>query len=269
MKKYIKTLILKGILLTLGIYALFIEPNKLQVTNYTVLDNDLSGIKIVFASDFHIKPHQQRRLEKVVEIINEQNPDLVLSTGDFVSGHLKQTTMQPEDIAKGLGKIKSKYGFYTTLGNHDQWYGVKKITKALEENNIKVLHNANKKLIINGKSVYIAGIQYNPENIFQISKAIDNTQKPTILLTHSPDEFRKIPQDYVNLILAGHTHGGQIRIPFIGALFTASSYGDKYAKGFIEEDGKKMITTTGIGTSILPIRFNCIPEIIIIEFKQY
>ena len=264
--KFFKTTILILLCFTLGLYSIFIEPNKLEVMNYTIQDQELSGVKIVFASDFHIKPHQQNRLEKIVNLINSQNPDLVLSAGDFVSGHLQKTTMPPEDIAKGLGKVKSKYGFYTTLGNHDQWYGNEEITKNLEANNIKVLNNANKKIIVNGKPIYIAGIQYQPSMI-QISNAIDNTQKPTIMLTHSPDEFKKIPQDYVNLILAGHTHGGQIRIPFIGPLFTASSYGDKYAKGFIEEDGKKMITTTGIGTSILPIRFNCSPEIVVIEFK--
>jgi len=267
MMKCFKLLILIGIILALGIYSVFIEPNKLEITNYTIQDESLQGIKIVFASDFHIKPNQQKRLEKIVALINLQNPDLVLSAGDFVCGHLKHTTMPPEDIAKGLGKIKSKYGIYTTLGNHDLWHDVQEFTKALENNNIKVLNNSNKKLLINGKTLYIAGIQYKPENMLQISKAIENTQKPTIMLTHSPDEFKKIPQDYINLILAGHTHGGQIRIPFIGPLFTASSYGDKYAKGFIEEDGKKMITTTGIGTSILPIRFNCQPEIVVIEFK--
>ena len=246
-------------------YSVFVEPNKLEITNYTIQDKSLQGIKIVFASDFHIKPHQQNRLEKIVNLINSQNPDLVLSAGDFVSGHLQKTTMPPEDIAKGLGKVKSKYGFYTTLGNHDQWYGNEEIIKNLEANNIKVLNNTNKKVIVNGKPIYIAGIQYQP-SVIQISNAIDNTQKPTIMLTHSPDEFKKIPQDYVNLILAGHTHGGQIRLPFVGALLTASRYGNKYAKGLIQEDGKTMITTAGIGTSILPIRFNCPPEIVVIEF---
>lgn len=260
---YLKIFLIIGFLLV-G-YGCFIEPNKLEVTNYVIQDQELSGVKIVFASDFHIKPHQQNRLEKIVDLINSQNPDLVLSAGDFVSGHLQKTTMTPEDIAKCLGKVKSKYGFYTTLGNHDQWYGEEEITKNLEANKIKVLNNTNKKVIVNGKPIYIAGIQYKPSMI-QISNAIDNTQKPTIMLTHSPDEFKKIPQDYVNLILAGHTHGGQIRLPLLGPLFTASNYGDKYAKGLIKEDGKTMITTTGIGTSILPIRFNCTPEIVVIEF---
>ena len=86
------------------------------------------------------------------------------------------------------------------------------------------------------------------------------------MLTHTPDMFPKVPDD-VNLTLAGHTHGGQIRIPFLGPIFTASIHRDKYSKGFIEENEKKMIVTTGIGVSILPIRFNCPPEIVVIEFE--
>lgn len=71
----------------------------------------------------------------------------------------------------------------------------------------------------------------------------------------------------MNLTLAGHTHGGQVRIPLIGPIFTASKYGDKYAKGYIEKNGQRMIVSTGIGASIIPIRFNCSPEIVIIEFE--
>ena len=117
---FLKTLLIIGLLLA-G-YSYFIEPNKLEVTNYTIQDKELSGIKIVFASDFHIKPYGQKRLEKVVETINAQNPDVVVSAGDFVCGHTEYSTMHPEKIAEGLSKVKSKHGFYTSLGNHDGWY---------------------------------------------------------------------------------------------------------------------------------------------------
>jgi len=91
---------------------------------------------------------------------------------------------------------------------------------------------------------------------------------PTVcrnMLAHTPDEFPKMPSD-ANLTLSGHTHGGQIRLPFVGALFTASRYQNKYAQGYIEEKGKKLIVTRGLGESILPVRFNCKPEIVVIEF---
>lgn len=263
--KNLKFIILIILFILLGCYSVFVEPNKLEVNHYKIQDAQLKDLKIVFASDFHIKPYQQKRLDKVVELINAENPDLVLSVGDFVSGHNKKMTMPIEDIAKGLGKVKSKYGFYTTLGNHDIWQDSEKITKALKNNGIKVLANENVSIQLNDQKIYIAGLEDFMTGKPDIYKALDGTKSPTILLTHSPDMFVKVPEG-INLTLAGHTHGGQIRIPFIGPIFTASKFGDKYSKGLIEENERKLITTTGIGTSILPIRFNCLPEIVVIEF---
>lgn len=254
------------IIFVIGIYSLFIEPNKLEVNHYTIQDSELRGLKIVFASDFHIKPHQQRRLETIVNLINTENPDLVLSVGDFVSGHSENMTMPIENIAKELGKVKSKYGFYTTLGNHDGWYSISEITEALETNSIKVLANENIAIKTNNKTVYIAGVEDLMTGSPNIYEALDGVKSPVILLTHNPDLFPKVSKN-VNLTLAGHTHCGQIRIPLLGPICTGSKFGDKYSRGLIEENGKKLITTKGIGTSILPLRFNCIPEIIVIEFK--
>lgn len=248
-------------------YSLFIEPDKLEVNHYIIQDAELNGVKIVFASDFHIKPHQQKRLKKVVELINLENPDFVLSVGDYVSGHSENMTMPIEDITRELSKVKSKYGFYTTLGNHDGWYGVDYIAKNLEKNGIKILANENISIPIKNKTVYIAGVEDLMTGKPDIYKALENTKTPVILLTHTPDIFPKL-QYSVNLVLAGHTHGGQVRLPLLGPIFTASRYGDKYSKGLtVVKNGNKMITTKGIGTSILPIRFNCVPEIIVIEFE--
>lgn len=263
--KNLKFIILIFLFILLGCYSIFIEPNKLEVNHYKIQDTQLKGIKVVFASDFHIKPYQQKRLDKIIELINAETPDLVLSAGDFVSGHNEKMTMPIEDIAKSLGKVKSKYGFYTTLGNHDTWQDAERITKALEANGIKVLANENVPIQLSNQKFYIAGIEDLMTGKPDIYKAINGVKAPTILLTHSPDMFVKVPEN-INLTLAGHTHGGQIRLPFIGPIFTASNFGDKYSKGLIEENGRKLITTTGIGTSILPVRFNCLPEIVVIEF---
>lgn len=253
--------------IVLACYSLFVEPNMLEVNRYKIKDTQLAGVKVVFASDFHIKPYQQKRLRKSVELINSQNPDLVLSVGDFVSGHNAKMTMPIENIAKELGNIKSKYGFYTTLGNHDSWHGTKLISESLEKYGIKVLANENTSVMVNGKTIYIAGIEDLMTGNPDIYKALEGTKTPTILLTHSPDMFPKVHYP-INLTLSGHTHGGQIRIPFFGPIFTASRYGNKYASGLaVFKNGNKMITTKGIGTSILPIRFNCMPEIVVIEFE--
>lgn len=249
------------------VWTIFIEPNKLEVTNYKIQDKELAGVKIVFASDFHIKPNQQKRLEQIANIINAQNPDLVVSAGDYVSGHTQESTMHPKQIAEELSKVKTKYGFYTTLGNHDGWYDRWYIKELLEKQNIKVLNNKNVKLNINGKDIYIAGVEDMMTAFSNIEDALRGAKSPTILLTHTSDVFPKVPSD-VNLTLAGHTHGGQVRLPLLGALIVPSDYGDKYATGLIEEKGKKMIVTNGIGVSILPIRFNCAPEIVVIEFVK-
>jgi predicted MPP superfamily phosphohydrolase len=220
----------------------------------------------------------------IVEKINAENPDLVLSAGDFVCGHTRHSTMPIKKIAKTLGKIKAEY--YTTLGNHDGWYGTAEITKNLEKNGIKVLSNSNVGVNVNGQKLYIAGIEdydTGEPNIIEALYGVEDN-KPIIMLSHTPDMFPKMPNG-ITLVLAGHCHGGQIRIPLLGPIFTASRYGDKYAKGWKQEkDGKQikintskpiklqkdistLFVTRGIGVSILPFRFNCPPEINVIEFQ--
>ncbi|MGN0014441.1 MAG: metallophosphoesterase [Candidatus Gastranaerophilaceae bacterium] len=260
--KIIRFILLISIVI-LAFYSFYIEPNKITITEYFVEDKALSGIKVVFAGDFHVKPHQKKRLKEIIDLINRQNPDIVLSTSDFPSGHVKFLTMPIEDIAKEFKNLTAD--FYTSLGNHDQYFGADYVKKQLEDNNVNVLYNSNKKIKIKGKDIYIAGIQYKPKDKTVIEDTLKNTKSPIIMLTHSPDEITKMP-DNINLILAGHTHGGQIVLPIIGPLFTASKYHKKYAYGFINDNGKKLITNRGIGLSILPFRFNCPPEIVVINF---
>ena len=246
----------------------------LFVNQQTFRIKGLEGLKVVFVGDFHVKPHQKSRLKYVVKKINEQHPDLILSTGDFVSEHHAKQSLPIEEIAKELVNLKSKYGFYTVLGNHDWWQGGEKIQRVLEKNGVIVLGNENRKININGKILYIAGVEDMGTRNVDLVKALKNANHPTILLTHTPDVFPFVTDKAsskitgkVDLTLAGHTHGGQIVLPFVGSLIVPSDYGKKYAKGLVEENGKKMFVTKGIGTSILPIRFNCAPEIVVINFK--
>ena len=178
----------------------------------------------------------------------------------------RNARMPIEDIAKAFKQIHSKYGFYTVLGNHDSWHGREHIEKILKDNNIHVLGNENISLKINDKTVYLAGIEDMKTGNVDLNKAFNGVQKPVIFLSHTPDIFPFVPE-FVNLTLAGHTHGGQIRIPFYGAIKTGSAHGNKYARGFIQEENRKLIVTTCIGTSIEQWRFNCKPEIVVIEFE--
>ncbi len=118
-----------------------------------------------------------------------------------------------------------------------------------------------------GKEIYIAGVEDKMTASPDVYEALENAKSPTIFLTHTPDVFPKVPSR-INLTLAGHTHGGQVILPVLGALVVPSEYGDKYLAGFIEEKGKRLIVSRGIGVSVLPIRFNCPPEIVVIEFAN-
>ncbi len=256
----------------LFVWSFVIEPKMLMITDYKITEPYFKGhnFKIVFASDFHIKKNQKKRLEKIVAKINSENPDLVLLGGDFVVGDFPEKSMPVEQIAQGLSKIKSKYGVYSVLGNHDEWYDSKRVANSLKKYGIKVLDNENVKLNLeDNKTLYIVGIEDLQSAKPDLDKAFGLKNKenaPVVFLTHSPDIFLKNPYKPF-ITLAGHTHGGQVVFPFFGALIVPSSYGSRFASGLIKENDSTMIVSKGVGTSILPLRFNCVPEINVIEFE--
>ncbi len=248
------------LLLFLAIYSVFIEPNILTAHRIILKDEALKGLKLVFASDFHIKPYERLRLKRIVKKINAQNADIVLLGGDYVNGHEKGKTLSPSDIAGELAKLQSKLGTVAVMGNHDGWQGKKEIIEAFEAVGITVLENANKDY----ERFSVAGVEDLQTGMPDLEKALSGAKKPVILLSHTPDIVENITSD-VTLTLAGHTHGGQIVLPLKGALTVPSKYGTKYAYGFFEDE--RMNVSRGLGTSILPLRFNCFPEIVVIEFE--
>lgn len=249
-----------GFILILFIWALVIEPNILTVKKLQIECPPLKNKRIVFATDFHIKPYEMARLKKLVRTINRQKPDIVLLGGDYVNGHRKGRSMPIENIAVQLSQINA-----TTIGiigNHDGWQGKEEAIKALESNGIKVLVNENTKI----DNLYIAGLDDIQTGKADINKALKNTSYPTIVLTHSPDTFPDLNEKSIILTLAGHLHGGQIVFPFMKPLTVPSKYGNKYAYGLIKENNKTMFVSRGLGTSILAMRFNCSPQIVVIDF---
>ena len=243
------------LIVILIIWSFFIEPNLIKIKK---LDLNINNMKIVFISDLHIAKNDKKRLQKIVELINKQNPDLVLSGGDYIKGHDEKNTLSIEDQASELKNIKAP--IISVLGNHDCWYDKNRVTRVLEKNGIIVLSNSNTKF----KNIYIAGVEDLQTGNPDVKKALAGTQGKRILLTHSPDIYYDVKSD-VDLILAGHVHGGQVRLPFLGALVVPSEYGNKFSYGLIQETQNKMFITKGLGTSILPIRFNSIPEIVVIN----
>lgn len=269
------------IFILIFLWSFLIEPNLLVIKEYK--DKELGNIKIVFVSDFHIAKNEKRRLERIVNVINAQEPDLVLSGGDFIKGHSGKNTLPIEEQAEILKKLKAP--MITVLGNHDRWYDGERVRSVLEKSGITVLENSNIKF----GNLYIAGVEDLQTGFPDIKKALEGTKSPCILLSHSPDIYYDlgaeintgvntgvnrgankegnfdVQEEKVELILAGHVHGGQICIPFFGAVIVPSKYGVKFAKGLIHETGNKMFITKGLGTSILPFRFCSVPEIVVIN----
>ena len=244
------------IILVLGIWAFFIEPNSLVVKRYDV--DCTNGMRVVFASDFHIGKFSRERLQKIVKLINMQNPDLILLGGDFIKGHSGKNSLDIELQVQELAKLRAPV--ITVLGNHDCKYNRDKVKSALESVGITVLVNSN--ICFNG--LWVAGVDEMQTSTPDVELALNGTSSPRILLSHTPDIYYDVCED-VDLILAGHTHGGQVAFPPFGAPLVPSKYGSKFANRIIEETNNKMIITKGLGTSILPVRFNSVPEIVVLE----
>lgn len=249
-----------------AIRAFFIEPDMLCVKIYKISEPKLKGMKIVYASDFHIAPGHKKRLQNIVDEINRQKPDLVLLGGDYVKGHKEKSSMPVSDIAKALQKIEAKYGVYGVMGNHDWFTDGQKAADILEKHGIKILQNENILITAGKQKVYLAGLEDMYMRQADLQKALAGAGQPVILLSHEPDIYPDVPE-YVTLTLAGHMHGGQVQLPFLGALIVPSPMGRKYAQGYFTENGRKMIISSGLGTSLLPLRFNVVPEIVVIEFE--
>lgn len=260
------------LLFSLAFWALFIDPNRLVVNSQTIqIDNwpaELSGLRIAVMSDIHTgSPFiDEQKLKDIVAKTNAGNPDLIVLLGDYMTGDGGLShRVEPEVTAAGLKDLRSPLGVYAVLGNHDWWYNGAKVRTAFERNGIHVLESEVVELNLRGKSFWLAGLAdlwTRPQHIAEtIAKA---PQGATIIaITHNPDIFPRLPHT-VSLLLAGHTHGGQVNIPMIGTPVVPSDFGPKYTAGHVFENSHHLFVTTGIGTSILPVRFRVPPEIVLL-----
>lgn len=245
-------------ILIIFIYMFLIEPNILVVKKLKIQNENLKRLRIVFASDFHVKPYDKFRLRRIVRKINAQTPDIILLGGDYVNGHKRGNTLSIDKISKELGNLKSKYGTLAVMGNHDGWQGKRDVIKAFENVGITVLENSRKDF----DRFSVAGVEDLQTGNPNIEQAVSDVTLPLILISHTPDVIEKIP-DKVDLTLSGHTHGGQIVLG--KPLVVPSKFGTKYAYGWFPNE--TLYVSRGLGSSILPLRFNCFPEITVIEFE--
>jgi uncharacterized protein len=252
-------------------WAFLIEPNRLVVREETIeLENwpkQLDGLRIAVLSDIHVGSSfiDEKKLRTIVERTNERQPELIVILGDYMT----PKHVPPEVFGPILKNLSAPLGTYSVLGNHDWWYDGSKVRAGLEQNGIKVLDNQVVQIQARGTSLWLVGLA----DLWTRQQLIDQTLhkvpegQPLIALTHNPDIFPSLPER-VPLLLAGHTHGGQVRFPLIGTVVGSSRYGDRYVRGHVFENNHHLFVTTGIGTSIIPVRFGVTPEIVILTLKS-
>ena len=274
------------------VYAYFIEPNRLVINESTItikhLNPAFDGMRIVMLGDIHGGSNgvTEEKLRQVVATINEQNADIVVLLGDYVSEKYfegppagRELRMPAATIADNLAGIRAVFGVYAVLGNHDGDYGPDVVAGELTRVGYKVLQNEIAFVERNAQRLRIYGmtdhlslkggwIRTSEESRSNLS----TTTGDVIVLQHGPDILPVIAGEYsispeLRLILAAHTHGGQVRLPILGSPIVPSGYGQKYVRGHIKEKGVDMFVTTGLGCSILPFRFMVPPEIVVLTVR--
>jgi uncharacterized protein len=273
---------LSGAAAATGVYAGAVETQGLVVTRYAPqLAAWPAGRKlsITVIADLHaggpdmLLPHVRR----VIDTANALKSDLIVLLGDYIARYRYFSNARVPDNAWSaeLARLAAPLGTWAILGNHDWWYDLVGVRRALAEVRIPVLENRAVLLDPDGRRLWLAGIGDQlayplghgrfrgiddlPGTLRQIT-----TDDPVLLLVHEPDIFPRVPPR-VALTFAGHTHGGQIRVPFFWPAFVPSRYGARFAYGHVEEKGRHMIVSGGLGTSIIPARLGVPPEIVRVE----
>ena len=261
---------------TLGAWAFAWEPSSLTTRNYGIAiphwDPELSGLRVAVLSDLHVgSPYNGiDKLEQIVAGTNKLRPDLILLPGDFViQGIVGGKFVTPEDAAPVLARLKAPLGVWASLGNHDWWLNAVRVRTALEKYGINVLEDR-AVLIKHGKTrFWLVGISDFWEGPHDVKSAMSPIldDLPVLMFTHNPDVFPTISGRF-SLLIAGHTHGGQVYLPVLGRPIVPSRYGERYAIGHVVENSRHLFVSSGLGTSILPVRFRVPPEITLLELFQ-
>lgn len=213
------------------------------------------------------------RIQEIVERTNALRADLVVLLGDYFATHKFVTETVPHPVWAGeLARLTAPLGVFSILGNHDWWHDIAGVRSALFANQIPLLENDAVLLGAPGRRFWLAGLgdQIAIRTGRSKFRGVDDlpgtlrkvtTDDPVIMLAHEPDIFAKMPSR-VALMLAGHTHGAQVRVPFVWPYFVPSAYRGRYAYGHIVENERHLVVSGGLGTSILPVRLGVPPEIV-------
>lgn len=248
--------IITAIILILAAYSYFIEPNIIKIEKKSFKLNFLKGKKAVHISDLHFnKKTKEKRVEVISEIIKKISPDLIFITGDLIER--KEGIAMAKKMVSELSKISP---VYIVLGNWDYYVfksNIKDFKIELENSGAKVFFNETEKIKIGEEEFILSGVDmYSPK-----------IEKCNILLAHSPSIIYQAAENNIDLVLAGHTHGGQVYIPFLTkTILPVPDKIKKFSSGLYNVGKTQIYVNRGLGTSTLPLRFMVPPEITIITF---
>ncbi|MDF2680960.1 MAG: metallophosphoesterase [Brevibacillus sp.] len=255
-----------------GLYSYAWERNWIEVTRVPIdlpgMPEAFRGTKLVHFSDLHLGHHcEPKDVQHVVDLIMREEPDLICFTGDLVD----ESTRYLSAIVPILQQLQAPLGKFAVLGNHD--YRLQEqnfVRNALASSGFEVMDNRHIRLNKQGSSLYISGVDDVLFGLPDLTRAVSEIPagETVILLAHEPDFADEAAAFPVHLQLSGHSHGGQVRIPIIGPVLTPK-LSQKYVQGLygVTNSQMQVYTTRGIGTTILPIRFFCRPEVTVLTLR--
>jgi uncharacterized protein len=294
-RTFLKRLLWSSALVAAGgvAYPTLVEPRFARVRRIPVviqgLPSAFHGLTIAHLTDLHrSRVVSSNYISDCIATASALAPDLMVFTGDyltmgthiskrhqvirFVQSFFKETAPPAEmvhDCALCMSQSRAKFGVFASLGNHDNWYDGAAVAKAIESVGIPVLRNASQTIRINGEPLAIVGLGDYWTDGVDVVTAFRNVDTPfSLVLMHNPDSFEDWWRPGSHLILSGHTHGGQIDIPFYGPVHVPSQYGQKYAHGLFARGDTHMYVNRGIGVIPPPVRFNCPPEIALLQLQK-
>jgi predicted MPP superfamily phosphohydrolase len=217
------------------------------------------GLRIVHLSDIHLSLYTPiEEVQRVVDLANSEHPDLIALTGDYV-------TFSPSYIwpaARALGRLRARMGIFAVLGNHDFRVSADEMTRALRAQRIRVLRNSHYPLRSGRGTLWLVGVDDLWGAFEDLQGAMHSVpaQDPKILLCHNPLAIGRASRLGIDLMLSGHTHGGQVRLPLIRS-FYRSKFGERFVEGWNQLGDTQIYISRGIGKVVLPVRLACPPEI--------
>ena len=252
--------VLAGVLAAIGYRSATSDPVVRRATVSLVgWPEGASPVTIALVSDIHIgnATMDSRRFERIATAVTALRPDLIVLAGDFIAGHDPVDAAAAPGLSAGLKRLHAPLGIVAVLGNHDHWTSGRRVRVALERAGVTVLVNG----AVRRGPLAVGGVDdlvTRHADLQATRTAMAAMGGARVLVSHSPDVA---PRAKAGLVLVGHTHCGQMRLPLYGPPVSVSRYGDRYLCGLVREGGRTTIVTAGVGTSVLPFRLSAPPDL--------